>query len=181
MPKPSDLLLGTAATKPRFLQLPLSEYAVLHLALHGYADMQFPDRSALLFAPTAAAGASTSDSGMLSVSDILQLRLNASLVTLSACNTGLGPVDETGVDNIVDAFIQAGAHTVVSTLWELPDQSTTHLMQVFYGRLAQHQEKAQALREAQLDLVHSGLSPYYWASFQAVGDPAGTLLTAPQI
>jgi hypothetical protein len=45
---------------------------------------------------------------MLSVSDILQLRLNASLVTLSACNTGLGPVDETGVDNIVDAFIQAG-------------------------------------------------------------------------
>jgi CHAT domain-containing protein len=181
MPKPSDLLLGTAATKPRFLQLPLSQYAVLHLALHGYADMQFPDRSALLFAPTAAAGASTSDAGMLSVSDILQLRLNASLVTLSACNTGLGPVDETGVDNIVDAFIQAGAHTVVSTLWELPDQSTTHLMQVFYGRLAQHKEKAQALREAQLNFVHSGLPPYYWASFQAVGDPAGTLLTAPQI
>jgi CHAT domain-containing protein len=180
MPKPSNLLLGSAATKPRFLQLPLSQYAVLHLALHGYSDMQFPDRSALLFAPTAAGGASTSDAGMLSVRDILQLRLNASLVTLSACNTGLGPVDETGVDNIVDAFIQAGARTVISTLWELPDQSTTHLMQVFYGRLAKHEEKAQALREAQLDLVHSGLPPYYWASFEAVGDPGG-ILSAAQI
>ena len=79
------------------------------------------------------------------------------------------------MENLVNAFIEAGADSVVSTLWELEDHSTEHLMALFYSQLSMHQSKVQALRSAQLDLLNSGLAPYYWASFQVVGDPNGTL------
>lgn len=78
--------------------------------------------------------------------------------------------------NLVNAFIEAGADTVVSTLWQLEDHSTEHLMAAFYARLAEHQSKVDALRSAQLELMTKGLPPYYWAAFQIVGDSNGTLL-----
>jgi CHAT domain-containing protein len=134
-------------------------------------DTEYPDRSALIFAP----GKNEPDDGMLQVRDIEKLRLNAGLVTLSACDTGVGPVGEDGVDNIVNAFIEAGADTVVSTLWELEDHSTEHLMAAFYSRLSKGEPKGQALRDAQNQLIKEGLQPYYWASFQLVGDPNGTI------
>jgi hypothetical protein len=93
-----------------------------------YVDPEFPDRSALVFAPQQ----QPTDDSLLQVREIRNLRLNANLVTLSACNTGVGPVGEEGVANIVNAFIEAGSQSVVSTLWELEDHATTHLMTVFY-------------------------------------------------
>jgi len=171
LPRPSTILLGADATKTRFTELPLPQYNVVHLALHGYVDTEYPDRSALIFAPEK----NEPDDGMLQVREIEKLRLNAGLVTLSACDTGVGPVGEDGVDNIVNAFIEAGAETVVSTLWELEDHSTEHLMAAFYSRLSKGEPKGQALREAQSQLIKEGLQPYYWASFQLVGDPNGTI------
>ena len=73
--------------------------------------------------------------------EIRALHLKAKLVTLSACNTGVGPVEEPGVVNLVNAFIEAGADTVVSTLWELEDHSTQHLMTTFYSQLAAHKRR----------------------------------------
>ena len=87
----------------------------------------------------------------------------------------MGPVGESGVANLVNAFIEAGADSVVSTLWELADQPTTELMQGFYAQLATHSRKVDALRAAQLQLLNKGLSPYFWASFQIVGDADGNL------
>ena len=168
---PSTLLLGAQATETNFKNLPLAEYRVVHLALHGYADPEYPDRSALVFAPQE----KPIDDGLLQVREIRRLHLNARLVTLSACDTGIGPVGEAGVANLTNAFIEAGADTVVSTLWELEDQPTTQLMTEFYTRLAQHQNIEQALREAQLQFLQAGLAPYYWASFEIVGDPDGTI------
>jgi CHAT domain-containing protein len=75
----------------------------------------------------------------------------------------------------VNAFIEAGADSVVSTLWELEDHSTEHLMTLFYSKLALHERKVDALRSAQLDLLSEGLPPYFWAGVQIVGDPSGTL------
>ena len=132
---------------------------------------KFPERSALIFAP---ARGGTED-GLLQVREIRNLRLSAKLVTLSACDTGVGPVGEAGVANVVNAFIEAGALSVVSTLWEVEDRSTEKLMTDFYKNLAEHEPKATALRQAQLDLMAKGLSPYYWASFQLVGEPTGTI------
>ena len=104
LPRPSTILLGARATETNFKQLPLTQYNVIHLALHGYVDPEISDRSALVFAPED----SGKDDGLLQVREIRDLRLNADLVTLSACDTGVGPVGEEGVENIVNAFIEAG-------------------------------------------------------------------------
>jgi CHAT domain-containing protein len=170
--KPSTILFGSDATEARFKSLPLAEYNVLHLALHGYVDEEYPDRSALIFAPTRKPG---NEDGLLEIREIRSLHLNASLVTLSACDTGVGPVGEAGVANLVNAFIEAGATSVVSTLWEVEDRSTEKLMTDFYQNLAEHKPKSTALRQAQLDLMAKGFGPSYWASFQLVGEPVGTI------
>jgi len=171
LPKPSTILEGSEATEGHFKALPLDSTDVIHLALHGYVDLDYPDRSALVFAPEI----SGSEDGLLQVREIRNLHLKAKLVTLSACDTGVGPIGETGVENIVNAFIEAGADSVVSTLWEVEDHSTERLMTDFYSQLAAHKRKVDALRSAQLDLLREGLPPYYWASFQMVGDPNGNV------
>lgn len=171
LPRPSTILEGTDATETKFRQLPLDSTQVIHLALHGYADLDYPDRSALIFAPEP----SGTNDGLLQVREIRKMHLNSKLVTLSACDTGVGPVGEAGVANLVNAFIEAGADSVVSTLWELADQPTSKLMTSFYAGLATHSRKVDALRAAQLELLHENLPPYYWASFQLVGDANGNL------
>ena len=171
LPRPSTVLEGADATESHFKQLPLGSTEVIHLALHGYADLDYPDRSALVFAPDS----SGANDGLLQVREIRNLHLKSKLVTLSACDTGVGPVGESGVANLVNAFIEAGADSVVSTLWELADQPTTELMQSFYAQLATHSRKVDALRAAQLQLLNKRLSPYFWASFQIVGDADGNL------
>jgi CHAT domain-containing protein len=177
LPKPDTILLGSQATETNFKRLPLSEYKVIHLALHGHADSEFPDRSALVFAPQQ----HPTDDGLLQVREIRNLRLKANLVTLSACDTGVGPVGEEGVANIVNAFIEAGSQSVVSSLWDLEDHATTHLMMAFYDHLGRHEEKAQALRQAQLEMLNSGSPPYYWAGFVLDGEPGGSLFHASSV
>jgi len=166
LPQPDTLLLGTTATRTKFLSLPLEKYDVLHLSLHGYADMEFPDRSALVFAPAP----ELNDSGFLQAREIRQLHLNARLVTLSACKTAAGPVYGSGAATIVNAFIEAGAQSVVSTLWDVDDRSGRKLMDSFYRHLADGEGLAEALRGAKLEFVSADQPPYYWANFQMVGD-----------
>ena len=167
-----DAAQGEQATETAFKRLPLSQYNVIHLALHGYADPEYPDRSALVFAPETP----PIDDGLLQVREIRKLSLDTSLVTLSACNTGIGPVGEDGIANIVNAFIEAGAQSVVSTLWEIEDHTTAQLMIDFYQHLGRGEGKAEALRQAQIDLLKSGDPPYFWAGFELDGEPHETLL-----
>jgi CHAT domain-containing protein len=171
LPQPNTILLGRNATETNFKRLSGESADVIHLALHGYADVDYPDRSALIFAPEP----NGPDDGLLQAREIRDLHIRAKLVTLSACDTGVGPVGETEVTNVVNAFIEAGANSVVSTLWDLDDESTEHLMTTFYSHLASRQRKVDALRLAQLDMLNKGLSPYFWAGVQIVGDPSGTI------
>jgi CHAT domain-containing protein len=172
LPRPSDILSGPTATETRFKQLPLSDYKVLHLALHGYTDQDYPDRSALVFAPEKG----SADDGLLQLREIRTLHLTASLVTLSACDSGVGPVGEAGVDNLANAFLDAGATTVVSSLWEVDDRATAQLMIAFYDNLAQGEGKSEALRSAKLHLIQGDASqPFYWAAFELSGEPAAPL------
>jgi CHAT domain-containing protein len=172
LPKPSTILLGEHATETNFKELPLSQYNVIHLALHGYVDPEIPDRSALVFAPEN----SNVDDGLLQVREIRGLHLSAGLVTLSACDTGVGPTGEEGVENIVNAFIEAGSRSVVSTLWEIQDHAAAELMSNFYAHLGHGEGKGEALRRAQLKILNSGAPPYYWAGFELDGEP-NTALT----
>lgn len=88
LPQPNTILLGGSATETRFKEVAAESTEVIHLALHGYADLDYPDRSALIFAPEV----NGPDDGLLQAREIRDLHIRAKLVTLSACDTGIGPV-----------------------------------------------------------------------------------------
>ncbi|HEX9029218.1 MAG TPA: CHAT domain-containing tetratricopeptide repeat protein, partial [Anaerolineales bacterium] len=143
---------------------------LLHLATHG--DFR-PDNP--LFSGLAL------EDGWLTTLDVFSLHLNASLVTLSACQTGrsvIGGGDE--MLGLMRSFLAAGAASLVSTLWAVEDYSTAQLMQAFYQNLSAGQTKGAALQQAQLGLLHGSPGndryqhPYFWAPFFLVGD-AGLL------
>jgi len=164
------LLLGTTATETAFKKEPLSQFRVLHLAVHGFADAQYPERSALVLGADPKSG----DDELLQVREIIRLRLNAELTTLSACDTGVGKLQgQEGISNLVEAFLVAGSKSVVASLWSADDTSTSAVMERFYQRLAQRESSSSALRNSKLDLLAKygdQLSPFYWAAFITVGE-----------
>jgi CHAT domain-containing protein len=162
-------LLEDQASTHRFRQA-APACRTLHLAAHG--DFR-PDNP--LFSGLALAD------GWLTTLDIFNMRLNASLVTLSACQTGrnvVGGGDE--LLGLMRAFLCAGAASLALSLWAVEDRSTAQLMEAFYTQLAQGRTKGAALRAAQLQFIQNGNGegrykhPYYWAAFFLVGD-AGPL------
>jgi len=164
------ILLGKDATETAFKKEPLNEFRVLHLAVHGFADTQYPERSALILG----IDPKSTDDGLLQVREIIRLRLNAQLTTLSACDTGVGKLQgQEGISNLVEAFLVAGSRSVVASLWSAEDTSTSALMNRFYQRLAEGEDTSSALRDAKLDLLAKfggQMSPYYWAGFITVGE-----------
>ena len=164
------ILLGVDATETAFKKEPLDQFRVLHLAVHGFADTQYPKRAALVLGADPKSG----DDGLLQVREIIRLRLNAELVTLSACDSGAGKLQgQEGISNLVEAFLVAGSRSVVASLWTADDTFARALMERFYQRLAQGENTSSALRDAKLDLlVRYGeqVSPFYWAAFVAVGE-----------
>jgi CHAT domain-containing protein len=165
------VLLGQEATESSFKSARLSDFRMIHLAVHAAADPQYPDRSALILG----VAPKTTDDGLLQVREIMRLPLNADLVTLSACETGVGATaGESGVVSLEQAFLISGARAVVASLWNVEDRSTTALMKAFYTHLAQHEDKALALAHAKRDMLdrYKDLPPFYWASFVLVGEGA---------
>jgi CHAT domain-containing protein len=115
----------------------------------------------------------TAEDGLLQVYEIFNLKLNADMVVLSACETGLGKeVKGEGLIGLTRAFLYAGTPSVVVSLWKVEDRSTAELMTQFYRHLKDGQRsKAAALRQAQLELIRTGVHPYFWAPFVLVGQP----------
>jgi CHAT domain-containing protein len=164
------MLLGRDATETGFKKQPLDQFRILHLAVHGFADTQYPERSALVLGVDPQSG----DDGLLQVREIIRLRLNAELTTLSACDSGVGKLQgQEGISNLVEAFLVAGSRSVVASLWSADDTFASALMEQFYRHLAQGEDTSSALRNAKLDLLAKygdQVSPFYWAAFIAVGE-----------
>lgn len=158
-------LIGQAASKAAILTM-MPDAGVIHLATHGIREdvrgQGVP--GALMLA------ASGSDDGLLTASEIMDLRLQAGLVVLSACDTGLGNISGDGVIGLSRAFLAAGAQSVVVSLWRVPDQPTAELMQNFYRMLARAPNKASALRQAMLATRAQHPDPLAWAGFILVGE-----------
>jgi CHAT domain-containing protein len=116
----------------------------------------------------------TVEDGLLQVYEIFDLKLNADLVVLSACETGLGKeVKGEGLIGLTRAFLYAGTPSVVVSLWKVSDRSTAELMVSLYQHLKESAvSKAEALQQAQLKLIQKGryAHPYYWAPFVLVGE-----------
>ena len=170
----SRALVGKTATESSFKDL-APRYRMLHLATHGFFNRLNPLLSGLQLEADAA------NDGRLELHEILGMQLDADLVTLSACQTGLGsgyfaelPAGDDFV-GLTRAFLYAGSASVLATLWEVDDASTLALMKRFYGGLRQaagEEDMAKALSLAQRALLSSKeyKHPYFWAPFVLVGE-----------
>lgn len=135
----------------------------LHFASHGEFDPAAPLDSGLLLAKDA------QNDGRLTAGELYSLRLDADLVTLSACETGVGKVS--GGDDVVGlvrGFLYAGASSIVASLWQVDDSATGQIMVGFYENL-ERADKRDALRQAQLEVFREKPHPFYWAAFQLTG------------
>lgn len=129
-PKQTTLFLGDEATEASFNSEPLSDFKIIHFAVHGVTVPDFPDRDALILGRDP----NSNDDGLLQVRDIARLSLDADLVTLSACNTGTGKVEGgEGSTGLVQAFLFAGATTVAASLWPVDDAATELVMRQLYS------------------------------------------------
>lgn len=159
---------------------------IVHFATHGFVDDRSPfDSGLVLSIPEELAEGR--DNGLLQVWEIFEsVRLDADLVVLSACETGIGEIrGGEGIIGLTRAFQYAGARSVLASLWRVEDEATAELMQRFYRHLRAGKAKDEALRAAQLELIRRPLrvpngrggwtkrnaaAPYFWAALQLVGD-----------
>ena len=166
--RPFTGLTGAAATRGGLLAVPgLANAQIVHLATHGEVNEAEPERSGLWLAWEGG------HPGFLSVGDILECRLSADLVTLSACETGLGRLERgEGVLGLARAYLAAGARSVVVSLWKVNDRSTASLMEHFYRPLlTRRMPRERALAQAKRALLADPQtrSPFYWAPFVLIG------------
>ncbi|HSF16325.1 MAG TPA: tetratricopeptide repeat protein [Vicinamibacteria bacterium] len=166
----SVVLAREQATESSFKRI-AARYDVIHLATHGYLNERDPLLSGIDLEPDAG------EDGRLEVHEILELRLKAGLVTLSACETALGGgyfTDVPAGDDFVGltrAFLFAGSPSVLASLWKVDDRSTFELMEAFY-RARDRAETAESLAAAQRAMRQAGgrySHPYFWAAFVLVG------------
>ena len=200
----ATILLGPDASEQSLTDLAgrgsLRDYSTIHLATHALVDDERPERSALVLAQTdlpepleaALAGERIHD-GLVTGAEIArEWDLDANLVTLSACETGLGrEIQGEGYIGLAHAFLEAGARSILVSLWKVEDRATALLMRRFYenvvgtasgvpaGREPESRPVAEALRDAKNWLRsyedESGERPYehpyYWSAFVLVGRP----------
>ncbi|MBW1802091.1 MAG: CHAT domain-containing protein, partial [Deltaproteobacteria bacterium] len=160
----AEVLLRDQATESS-LKSAGGRFKQIHFATHGKFDIDEPlTASGLMLVRD------HENDGFLSVGELYTLRLNADLVTLSACETALSEVtDGDEVIGFTRGFLYAGANSIVSTLWSVDDRATRDLMIEFYRRMRET-SKMEALKEAQLMTKERYGHPFYWAAFQLIGN-----------
>ena len=159
----TQAITGAQGTKAAIVQK-MPQASIIHLATHGLLDDVRGLGSANALAP------SGTDDGLLTAEEIFDMKLQASLVVLSACNTGEGRITGDGVIGLSRALISAGVPSVIVSLWAVPDAPTSQLMQAFYQNLQQNPNKAQALRQAMLTTMKTHPQPRNWAAFTLIGE-----------
>ena len=148
---PAHRLVGRDASEQRVRDA-LPRASVVHFATHAVVRDRDPLGSHLLLAPNARTTDPGRD-GRLTASEVAALRLSADLVVLGACRSARGKTSSDGVAGLTRAFMAAGAPSVIATLWDVPDVTTSRLMRRFYRAYATGMSKDRALRAAQLALL----------------------------
>jgi CHAT domain-containing protein/tetratricopeptide (TPR) repeat protein len=178
------VLTGSQATE-RTVRDRMRDATVIHLATHGIIRDDDPLGSFLALGRNGSGG---DDDGRLTAAKIYDLHLHADVVVLSACRTALGSISGDGIAGLTRAFFYAGTPSVVATMWDVADEPTFRLVPEFYRALLAGQDKASALRTAQLKLLRalragkltiaaSGHTftlpdhPFFWAGFVLLGEP----------
>jgi len=160
-----DFKVGKEATKEFFMEH-AGDYKYIHLATHAVIDQNAPDASHLVFTPNGRG----EEHNRLEAHELYTMQIPALLVTLSACNTGVGKMEPgEGAASLAKAFIYAGAENVLMSLWPVDDVITAELMRHFYRFFDKTRNPSYALSQAKREFVatHPGVlkHPYYWSGF----------------
>lgn len=162
-PEQAEVLTGRRASRNRVLNGVMDDYGFIHFATHAFIHETNPSLSGI------ALHSGDNESGMIYMSDIYNLSMNADLVVLGACETGLGELHRgEGLIGFTRAFFFAGASNLVVSMWKVDDQSTANLMVSFYRNIRNEEmEYAAALRKAKLELANHPeyAFPSNWAAF----------------
>lgn len=168
----TDAFSGFAATREQLLNTKVSDYKILHFATHGVVNNERPELSGIVMSRYGESGQQLNE--FIRLQDIYGMKLNADLVVLSACETGVGKeVRGEGIMSLNNAFLQSGARTVLASLWKVEDGASQILMKEFYtGISSGGLTPSEALRQAQMKLARDPRysSPFYWAAFTLQGD-----------
>lgn len=161
--------LGPLATESQF-KASAQNYGILHFATHGILNHKYPLYSSLVLI------GDDDEDGLLHTYELYNMQLNAEMVALSACNTGIGTIKKgEGAMSVARGFAYAGCPNIAMTLWPISDQATQVLMENFYIYLLRGLPKAEALRQAKLNFLNTGdgliCVPYFWSGLILVGTP----------
>lgn len=164
----SETLIKTKADEDQIKSSSIKDYKYLHFATHGIVDEKNPELSRIFLS------AGENEDGNLYSGEIYNLELNADLVALSACETGLGKISKgEGVIGLSRALVYAGARSIIVSFWSVADASTSQLMTDFYQKLLSENNNdfAKALRASKLNMLKNETyaAPYYWAPFVILG------------
>jgi CHAT domain-containing protein/Flp pilus assembly protein TadD len=166
-------VFNSSATEA-FFKANAGDYSIIHLAMHGLLNKEDPILSSLAFTENG----DSLENNFLQAYEISKMELNANLVVLSACETGYGRFETgNGIASLARAFMYAGVPSLVVSLWQVNDQSTSIMMQNFYKHLASGMTKSAALRQAKLDYIEKvdnpiAAHPAFWSPFILIGDEA---------
>ncbi|MFC2089162.1 CHAT domain-containing protein [Bacteroidota bacterium] len=168
---PSDIYIDSAASEGTF-KAKASDYSILHLAMHTIMNDEEPMFSKLAF--TRNANDTTEDDDLFTY-EIYNMKLNAEMVVLSSCSSGYGRMQKgEGMMSMARGFIYAGCPSIVMTLWQVSDKSSSELMSNFYRHLRKGKSKKKSLRQAKIDYIETSdnlkSNPYFWSAFMVVGD-----------
>ncbi|MFW6129500.1 MAG: CHAT domain-containing protein, partial [Candidatus Aminicenantaceae bacterium] len=166
--KKTKFFLRNEATEEQLKEHNLADYKIIHFATHSLIDDQKPARSSIVLS----LDEDPKEDGFLQMREVYNLELNADLVVLSACQTGLGQfIKGEGIEGLNRAFFYAGSSAVLMSLWSVNDQASSQLMERFYYHLRSSESIMDALRKTKLEMISSETlsHPFYWAGFIVSG------------
>ena len=178
-----DIFMDEQAGKKVFMD-EAKKYPIIHLATHSSINNYNPLKSEIFFYNNKD---QTFTNNSIKFEELYGLKLNSELVTLSACETGIGKeVKGRGILSLSNALNYAGVSSTVMSLWKVPDKETEQIMVSFYKHLKNGETKDKALQNAKLDYLNTTSDqalkhPYYWAGFVISGDASPIKIDTPSI
>ncbi len=170
--KNADVYTGFSANREELLNISTSGYKIIHFATHGYLEDEHPELSGIVLSRFGPNREKLEE--FFRLQDIYGMKLRADLVVLSACETGIGKeVKGEGLKSLNNAFLQVGAKTVVSSLWQVEDSATGEFMKIFYETMLNGEmtaSKALQITKQKMRENRRFGAPYYWAGFTIQGD-----------
>jgi CHAT domain-containing protein len=170
-PRETDALTGWNANKATLLHLRLEDYRRIVFATHGYFGFEIPLIREPVLALTLVDQPRGSD-GFLRMTEVMGLNLNADVVALTACQSGLGrSAAGEGIMSMGRAFQYAGARSVLMSLWSVSERASVDIMKCFFRHLKEGKNRLDALALARTEIRRAGYEhPFYWAAFVLVGE-----------